>query len=243
MSSAVATPVFVVSDTTQKILRNFSAISNSVLLSEGRRQRTVLQSKAVFAIAEFPDAWPKETGLYDLSMFLGTLSFFEKPTLDFKDDAMVIGGGLVIGGAEKSSLSVRYRYSDPSTIMAIGDKTFPKDNPAAVFTLLGAALSAVKKTAAQLKLATISIVVKDGNVVIVAAEPKNLSSHAFKLDIPKALVTIYDTKFARTIPFKVEHLNLLLDGNYTVSLSSWKYGYFTNNDVPVSYYITEQTKD
>jgi hypothetical protein len=237
MSSAVATPVFAVSDTTQKILKNFSGISNSVLLSEGKRQRTVLQSKAVFAIAEFPEAWPKETGIYDLSMFLGTLSSFDKPTLDFKDDAMVITN------ADKSSLSVRYRYSDPSTIMAIGDKTFPTNEPAVEFTLTDFALTGVKKMGALLKLATISIAVKDGNVLLVAADPKNSSSHAFKLEVPKSLVTVHDTKFARTIPFKAEHFNLLLEGNYTVSLSSWKYGYFSNNAVPVSYFIVEQTKD
>ena len=228
---------FPVSDTTQKILKNFAGISNSVLLLEGQRQKTVLQSKAVFALAEFPEAWPKEVGIYDLGMFLGNLSLFEKPTLDFKDDAFVITH------ADRSSLSIRYRYSDPTTIMSIGDKTFPKDNPAVEFTLSAYALSQAKKAAAQNKLETISVTVKDGSVVLTATDPKNSSSHAFAMSIPKSEVTAHDAKYARVIPFKVEHLGLLLDGDYTVALSGWKYAYITNKAVPVSYYVVEQTKD
>lgn len=228
---------FPVSETTQKILKNFSSISNSVLLLEGQHQKTVTQSKAVFALAEFPEAWPKETGIYDLSMFLSTLSLFDKPTLDFKDDAMVVTN------ADKVSLSVRYRYSDPSTIMEIGNKTFPKDEPAVEFTLTDYALSQLKKTAALLKLASINITAKEGVVFITANDPKNSSSHAFRLDIPKSEAVFHDPKFSRTVPFKVEHFALVLDGNYSVGLSSWQYAYMTNKAVPLFYYVTEQNKD
>ena len=36
---------------------------------------------------------------------------------------------------------------------------------------------------------------------------------------------------------------MLLDGDYTVALADWRYAYFANRDMPVSYYIAEQVKD
>lgn len=225
---------FVVSEITQKLLKNFSGISNSVLLSPGKTQKTVLQSKGVFAIAEFPEAWPKETGIYDLGMFLSTLSQFAKPSLDFKDDAMIVSD------TPKGALSVRYRYSDPSTIMEIGDKKFPTDNPSVEFMLSEHALSQVKKTASLLKLTGVNIIVsKDEGVTLTAHEPKNQTAHTFKLDIPKSEVTFHDKKFERTAPFKVEHLSYLLDGSYKVALAGWKYAYLTHQSLPLSYYVVQ----
>ncbi len=237
MATATSAPVFAVSDVTTKILKNFSSISNSVLLGEGKKQKTVLQSRAVFAIAEFPEAWPRETGIYDLNTFLGDLSAYDKPTLDFKDE------GMVIAASGSSRYKTLYRYSDPSTIMAIGDKTFPKDNPSVEFSLSNFDLSQLKKHTSLLKLEAFTITVKDGAVLIAAKDAKNSSSHGFRMEIPKAEVTMHDKSFSRTIPFKVEHLGMLLDGNYIVALSDWRYAYLTNQDVPVSYYVTEQTKD
>jgi hypothetical protein len=238
MSAAVsARPVFAVSEGTLKLLKNFASISDSVLLVEGKKQKTVLQSRAVFAIAEFPEAWPRETGIYALGQFLSDISEYEKPTIDFKDDVMVFSD--TGGGRHKTY----YRYSDPSTIMAIGDKTFPKDNPSVEFSLSAYDLSKLKRHTNNLALGSFNIAVKDGGVIIAAADAKNSASHGFRLEIPKTEVTLHDKSFSRTIPFKVEHLNLLLDGDYIVALSDWRYAYLTNQKAPVSYYVTEQTKN
>jgi hypothetical protein len=55
-------------------------------------------------------------------------------------------------------------------------------------------------------------------------------------------VTLHDKSFARTLRFEVEHLLMLLDGNYTVALSDWRYAYLTNLDAPVTYYVVDQTR-
>ena len=231
------TPRFAVSEMTQKIIKNFAVISDSLFLREGTHQRTVSQHKTVFALADFPEAWPKETGIYALNQFLGELSLFDKPTIEFKDECMVISS------ASSTRSRTLYRYSDPSTIMKTPDKTFPRDTPAVEFTLSDYDLSQLKKHTSQLKLETVLIMVKDGAVQLSAAKAKDSAAHGYKLDIPKSEVTIHDPKFNRKIPFKVEHLGYLLDGSYTVALADWNYGYFTNTVVPVSYYVTEQTKD
>jgi hypothetical protein len=237
MSAAVNSPVLAVSADTLKLLKNFSSISDSVLLVEGRQQKTVSTSRAVFAIAEFPEAWPRETGIYALGQFLGDISEYDKPTIEFKNDVMVFSGA---GGGRHKTY---YRYSDPSTIMAIGDKTFPKDNPSVEFLLSAYDLSKLERHTNNLSLATFNIAVKDGGVVIAAADAKNSSSHGFRLEIPKTEVTLHDKSFSRVLPFKVEHLKMLLGGDYIVALSDWRYAYLTNQGAPVSYYVTEQTKN
>lgn len=230
-------PLLQVSDTTRRVLKNFGTISDSVLLVEGKRQKTVTQSRAVLAIAEFPDAWLKATGIHKMSRFRSALSVFENPTLDFEDDAMVVTD------ADKRGLSIRYRCSDPSTIVAIGDKTFPKHNPAVEFMLSTGDLSFLKERTSQMSMPAFAISVKNGIVTIVGKRAKNSRSKNCTIVIPKSDVTLRDKSFGRSLLFKVEHLGLLLDGNYIVALSDWRYAYLTNQDVPVSYYVTEQVPD
>jgi hypothetical protein len=233
-ATAVSSPVLVVSDTVVKILKNFAAISDSVILCEGTTQRTVNPNETtVYAIAEFPDAWPRETGIFALKAWLGDLTLFDKPVLDFKADHMVM--------ASKDAPRSRtyFRYSDPSTIKQLPAKMFPKDNPAVEFALSEYGLKQLKAHTSQLGLASIDIVVKDGSVQLKATNAKNSASHGYRLDILSSDVRVNDQKFTRTIPFKMEHLSLLMDGAYVVSLSDWHYGYFVNQNVPISYYVTE----
>jgi hypothetical protein len=234
MSTAVNAPVFTVTDATQKLLKNFSSISDSVLLVEGKKQKTVLQSRAVFAIAEFPEAWPRETGIFKLGEFVGVLSSFDKPVIEFNDVAMNIHSATGRG-------DVDYGYSDPSTIQAIADRMIPKDNPACEFILSSQDLTQLKRQASALSLTAFTVTVKGGKVNIVAKDPKNPRSNGYKTTIDQ--VTMHNKTFDRTLLFKVEHLPMLMDGNYVVALSDWRYAYLTNQDAPVTYYITEQTKD
>lgn len=232
-------PAFVVGDSTQKILKNFSNINGSLLLRDGKKQKTMLASKAVLAIADLPDAWPKETGVYDLNMFLGVLSSFPRPGIQFNDDAMII-----VDDTKGSKLSIKYRYSDPSTILATPNKDLPSNNPDVEFTLSETVLAQVKKTASTLKLASVTLHIDKSDVSITAQDPKaEKTSHALKLDIASEDVQSHKS-LQRTMTFKGEHLGLLVDGTYNVSVASgWKYAFFSNKSLPISYYIVEQTKD
>lgn len=228
-------PVFAVSETSQKLLKNIAGLSNSVLLVEGQKQRAAFGS-AVLALVEFPEAWPKETGIYDLQSFLGVLSLFSKPAIQFDADAMVI-----TNEPKGAAQTVRYRYSDPTTIRAIPSKTFPTDNPSVEFTLSETALAQLKKTALMLKIPAVTVTVKDGGVTLVASDPKIPTSHTFKIDVPpESDVKFHKAGYERAIPLSVEHVGLLLEGAYTVSLASWKYAFFQHKTAPASYFIAEQ---
>jgi hypothetical protein len=225
---------FVVSDKTQKILKNFAGISNSIKLAAGKTQRTLSKGKSVLAIAELPEAWPQDTAIYDLNRFLGTLSIFQKPVITFETDHMVIKGE---GGSR-----IGYRYSDPSTIQSAPNKTLATDSPLAKFTLSEAALEQLSRSCALLELDAVSFIVDGHKVTVGAADAKNPASHTYSIDVPETDIALptSTSDYQRTLTFSTEHLAMLLTGPYEVTMAAWPYGYFTHKTEPVSYFIVAQ---
>jgi hypothetical protein len=225
---------FTVSSTVQKILKNFATISSQVLLAEGKTQKTIAQGKSVLAIAELPDAWPQETGIYDLDKFLGILSLDSKPEIEFGEEAMTITSG---------ASSVNYRYSDPTTILVPPNKTLPTDKPAVEFTLSEAAFSRLGKVVSMLDLDlvvfSVSVNGDEKSVSVAAKDSKNPVSHTAKIVVPSEDIVAHQD-FTADLSFKSEHFRLLMDGAYTVHLAKWPYGFFTHKTEPVSYFIVAQ---
>src|SRR5438105_1792822 len=149
---------FAVSDVTQRILKNFSGIADSMVLNAGATQRTVLQSKSVFAVAELPDVWPQETALYNVKLFVSVLSQFDKPSIRFDADAMVVFQ------ENSPRLRIKYRYSDASTIDHAPTRTLPTNDPAVEVIVSSYTLNTIKKTASLLNLTHFTAIVENGGV-------------------------------------------------------------------------------
>ena len=92
------------SNDTLNVLKNFATINQGLLFKKGKRLRTLSVLKNVFAVADITDEIPREFAIYDLNEFLGTLSLFSKPDLDFKDDHILI---------QEGKAKVKYFYSPP----------------------------------------------------------------------------------------------------------------------------------
>ena len=225
---------FSVSNTVQQILKNFATISDQLLLAEGKTQKTMAQGKSLLAIAEFPEAWPRETGIYNLDKFLGILSLDAKPEIEFGEQSMRISSG---------ASSVNYRYSDPTTILVPPAKVLPTADPAVEFTLSEAALSRLGKVTSMLALDlvvfSVSIVGETKSVTVSAKDAKNPVSHTASIVVPSEDIVAH-RDYNVELNLKAEHLNMLLGGAYTVSLSKWAYAHFTHKSEPVSYFIVAQ---
>jgi len=230
-------PSFVISKTTHKILKNFAGISNSILLTEGSTQKSIQASKSVLAIAEFPEKWPLETGIFDLNRFLGALSSFAKPSVEFGENAFTISEG---------KTRIKYRYSDASTIQPSPKKVLRTDKPTIEFKFSGEDLSQLNKAAALLDLKTVTLTVEGGDVVFRAADVKNPASNQYEVTIPESDISGNVPNTAVSLDFKSEHLALLLEGNYVVSTGPWGpsntyvYAYFKHQDEPISYFVVAQ---
>jgi len=234
MSTAVAS--FTVADSAIQILKNFAGIQNSVLLQPGKEQATVAEGKSLFALATLSAPWPQETGIYDLNTFLGTLSLFNKPAITFEKNVMSISSG---------GSKVKYRMSDPTTILTPppnepGNK-LRNDNLGVEFTLSASALGQLNKSVSVLGLLSptgeVAVTVADGVVTLRGLDEKNPSSHMYEYVVPDKDTVVVQPNFAKTISFKTKFIAMLLAGNYKISLSDRKYGFFQNTTEPVGYYI------
>lgn len=228
--------IITLDETTLRLLKNFAGVTNQVVLHPGKSQRTMLSSRSVLVRAEFPEDWPKETAIYNLSGFLNALTLFKTPQIDFGEDVMVLT-------QEGSATKIRFHYSDPSTVLAAPDKRFPFENPSLTVKLSQETLAQMKKTASILNLSHVRARIENDTVVLLASDPSNPSSNGWEYTVPAEDITIVESGIKRSVLFKVEHFSLLLEGAYTLALEkTWQYGYFTHDTLPISYYVTEQNK-
>jgi hypothetical protein len=183
----------------------------------------------VYAVAELPEKWPLETGIFSLGSFLGALSTFNNPKVEFGEDSFVLSEG---------KTKIKYRYSDPSTIMTPPNKVLKTANPKVEFKLSAEALVQLNKTCAMLELDIVTITTEAGDVVLRASAAKNPASHNYEYTVPAEDVS--GGKENLSITFKHEHFALLMEGTYQVALADWSYGYFKHADEPISYFLVAQ---
>lgn len=223
---------FPMTDSTTKILKNFSGISSSVVLKAGRSQRTVSGTRSVMAIAEFKDAWPQTTPVYALPELLANLSAYQSPTLTFEDTQFVIRGA-------NSPSHVEYPYSDASVIPAVPEKEFDLSNPVAVFTLPDAAVGEIKKFASINNLPVVRLDA-DGDTKSVVVKPyddKNPATRSYSYPVQAKDILSLSSDAKKSISIRFEHFQLLMDGGYTVSVGPWNYLHFAHQTEPVSYFV------
>lgn len=231
---------FVVTSELVKLLKNYAGIQNSVLLRAGSRQTTMSTSKSLFALSEFGTPLPQDVGIYDLNTFLGTLSLFSKPEIEFDGNVMVV--------SDVSGAKVKYRMSDPSNLLVPpadepGNR-LQAENPSVVLSLSSDTLQRLNKSVSVLGLngpsGLISFSVAGDQVTIRAYDEKNPAAHTFELKLAEKDVTVLKD-FTRDLHFRTSYMSMLLDGGYHVSLSDWKYGYFKHVSDPISYYVVSQS--
>ena len=210
-----------ISQNTLDILKNFSEINTNILIKPGKVLSTISTMRNIFAKAEISEEFPIEFGIYDLVEFLGTISLFQKPEIDFKDTHLVLSTE-----GEKS----RFYYSDPSVIVA---PTKPVNMPETdvTFSLSESNLAQLLKMAAVLKTPDLALVgTNGGDIVVKICDKKNAASNNFEIKVGEGATTDY------TFYFKVENLKLY-DGDYDVSVSSKSISHFKHKKIPIQYWI------
>ena len=76
---------------TLNMLKNFSDINMSIEIKKGNVLRTVSVQKNILAQAELEDEFPKDFAIYELNRFLGAVSLFDDPELEFNAKSVNIG--------------------------------------------------------------------------------------------------------------------------------------------------------
>jgi hypothetical protein len=205
---------------TTALIKNFASINSNLLLKSGNKLATISAQKNVMADATVSETFP-DFGIYDLNEFLGAMSLFEDPELDFSEKYVTIKQG---------SMSIKYFAADASVLTAPQKSiTFPEAE--IQFSMTAAMLNMIHRTASVLRAADVSIVGDGSTITAVVGDKKNATGNSFSEPVGTT-----DKTFK--VNLKVENLKMI-PGDYAVSISSKKISRFKGNGDLVYYVAVE----
>jgi hypothetical protein len=210
------------SNETLAILKNFATINPSLVFRKGTEQATISQSRSILATATIAEQIPEEVGIYDLNLFLGTLSFFStSPDLVFTEEKMTISAD----GTE-----FFYAATKKNLITVPPAKKLDVSNPTASFGLPGSVLQRLLGLGALHTLQFLTFEGKEGQVVASVHEPGNKSSN-------KGTTVLGKTDNTFVASFATENLKLI-SSDYTVNVFPEKgYVQFVSASGTISYIV------
>ena len=216
------------SNETVSVLKNFASINQNLVIKSGSSISTMSAMKNIVASAEVKEDFPTEFAIYDLNEFLASVSLFDKPSLDFKDDFVV----MTEDGS--SGKVLKYWYSDPSVVTTVTKEiTMPECEVS--FSLENGLLSNVQKAAAIIGVPDMVLEGMDSGIALLkVTDKKNATAndYAVKIDVNNDDGKNHPYKFW----FKVENLKLL-SGTYDIGVSSKNISHFVNTNVGIQYWI------
>ena len=216
------------SNDTVTVLKNFSTINQNLVINPGKNISTMSAMKNIVAKATVTEDFPQEFAIYDLNEFLASLSLFENPELNFKDDFVIM-----TESNAPTKKSLKYWYSDPSVVSS-PTKELTMPDCEISFKLSSSMLSDVTKASHVIGAPDMCLEGMDlGTAVLKVTDKKNTTAndYAVKLDIDNQEENV-PYKFW----FKVENLKLI-PGKYDVNVSSKHISHFWNEKVNVQYWI------
>lgn len=154
-------------------LKNFAAINSNILIKPGNKISTVSPQFNIYAEATIQEEFDTEVPIWDLNQFLGVISMFANPDLEFNEKYVDISNGMS---------SIRYHYSDASLL------DVPKKEPklpaeSFSFDLDESSLNEMIKAANILQVNDLEIKGEDGKLGIFIHDNKNDTSNNFSIVI------------------------------------------------------------
>jgi len=203
---------------TLNILKNFATINPSIIVKPGNILKTISSSKTILARAEVPDTFEYPFAIYNLSQFIGCISMFTDPDLDFDESSVTISDG---------KNKIVYHYADSSIILAPPDKDINIPSVDAEFKISATDIPSVAKALSILELTEIAFVGDGDNILIQAIDSKNPSSNQYSVKVGAT------DKVFKAI-FKPDNLKMVPD-DYVVTLSSKGLSKFVGTEA--TYYV------
>jgi hypothetical protein len=192
-------------------------------VKSGNTIKTISPQRTIFAKAELDEVFPSDFAIYELSKFLGALTLFDDPEVEFFDEHLKIS---------HNKNSIRYTYADPSMIITPPDKEITLPSVDISFELTSEDLARLQKALSILRVPEMSITGEDGTIYVKAVNNKNPSSDSFSI-----AVGVSDKAF--NMIFKAENLKIM-NRNYTVNISSKGISEFKSDNL--TYWIATESQ-
>jgi ribosomal protein L28 len=202
------------------LIKNFAGINSNLLLKSGNKLATISAQKNVMADAVVTESFP-DFGIYDLNEFLGAMSLFEDPELEFSDKYVTIKQG---------NSSIKY-FAAEASVLTAPQKAITFPDAEIEFNLTANMLSMIQRTASVLRASDLTISGDGSTITAVVGDKKNATGNSFQESVGST-----DKKFK--VNLKVENLKML-PGDYTVSVSSKKISRFKGAGDLVYYVAVE----
>jgi len=206
---------------TYNILKNFAAINSNILIQPGNLLKTVSAGKNIYVEAKVTEDFDVDVPIWDLNKFLGIVSMFNNPDLEFHDTHVVITNG---------RSSVTYYYSEPS-LLTVPTREIKMPATVTRFDLDEKDLNEILKASSVLQVSDLRMVGADGKFIISVDDSGQSTSNSFEIVIDEN----YTGKdFEGTI--NVSEMKFI-PGSYSVELTDTIISKFIHKSLDLSYYI------
>ena len=204
---------------TLAIIKNFSNINGNLSIKAGNKLSTVTAARNILAEAVIAEEFPCDFGIYDLSEFLGALSLFESPDLEFSSQYVNI---------VENNNGVRYYAAAASALTTVPPiKAFP--TPDVEFDMTGQMLSHIQRVSSILRVADFSVIGDGSDITISVGDKTNPTGNVFT-----SKLGVTDKEFK--VNFKVENIKMM-PGDYRVSIGAKKIARFQATNTQLTYYV------
>jgi hypothetical protein len=208
---------------TKTILKNFTTINQSIIIRKGSVLRTISPQKNIFAKTTIIEVFDREVPIFDMNKFLGVLSLFKDPDLEFTDTHISVKEG---------SVSVKYIYADPKIITAAPEKDCTLPSTDVQVDVTAAQLQGIIKAASVIAVKDITLRGDGENILLVAHDIANPSSNSFDINLGST-DRVFD------VNFKIDNLKLIDDG-YSIEVSETLISQWTGKNSAIVYWIACQ---
>jgi len=205
---------------TQAILKNFAGINQSIVINPGNVLQTISNVKDVFAKATIEETFETKVSIYDVNEFLGVLSLFEDPELEFTANSVKLSQG---------NMTQTYYYADSSVITQPPEKGVSLPSVEVNASLTREQMMSLVK-AAGLNDAT-SLTFTDGNVKVWNSQSPNANTFQ--------ITGVSETNANYELSIAVEKLKMVAD-DYDIEICAKGLSHFTGKQNSIQYFVALQ---
>jgi hypothetical protein len=214
-----------ISKQTFEIMKNFTAINNSIWFTEPQALKTISLAENIVGIFDTEEEFPMWQ-LYNSVPFMSMSTLFdpEKIDFDFQENKVILK-------TKGTRVTIVY---DPADLLPQYDSIKPAanykkfDNFNASFALSSAKIGQIQKTANILGLPDMAIKMKDGKGVISINDSENPDSNSLKIAVAG--------EGSCDIQMMVKNLQIV-SGDYKVSVANNLLSKFHHQGMPLFYVV------
>lgn len=206
---------------TYNILKNFAAINSNILIQPGNILKTVSAGKNIYVEAKVAEDFDVEIPIWDLNKFLGVISMFNNPDLEFHETHVVVTNG---------RSSVTYYYSEPS-LLTVPTRQLKMPSTKVSFDLDEQDLAEILKAASILQVSDLKMIGGEGKFRIMVDDSSQSTANNFEIVLDENYT---GSDFEGTI--NVSEIKFI-PGSYTVELTDTVISKFKHKTLDLSYYI------